>query len=67
MTVTVNGEKREIPDETMLGDVLRMLGITNVAGIAIAVNACVIPRSLCASRRVREGDAIEIVRAVAGG
>jgi sulfur carrier protein len=67
MRITVNGEEREFPEDIGLSEVLSALGVNGAAGIAVAVNASVVSRSAREHYRVRAGDAIEIVRAVAGG
>ena len=66
MNVLVNGEPRSLAEGSTLAQALDDLGIGH-SGIAIAVNADVIPRARVAEVRLREGDALEIVKAVAGG
>ncbi len=66
MKVTLNGEPREFAQEMMLGALLRELGVP-AAGIAVALNERVVPRAVLDRQPVADGDAIEIIRAVAGG
>ena len=66
MNATVNGAARELPEGTTLGALLRKLGVEGVA-IAIAVNERVVPRATFEAHRLSEGDAVEIIRAAAGG
>lgn len=66
MKATVNGTPRELPDEMTVGALLVMLGSAR-AGIAVALNERVVRRSDYDNDRVREGDRIEIITAVAGG
>jgi sulfur carrier protein len=49
-----------------LADLLAALGI-NLDGIAIAVNDAVVPRNAYKGHRLRDGDRIEIIKAVSGG
>jgi sulfur carrier protein len=66
MTVSVNGEPREIADGTMLGELIAFLGVRR-EGMAVARNDDVVARSAVDATPLREGDAIEIIAAVAGG
>jgi len=66
ITLTVNGEKRQLPAETGLISFLRELDV-DVRLVAVAHNGDVIPRKYHASVRLREGDTLEIVRMVGGG
>jgi thiamine biosynthesis protein ThiS len=63
---TINGERRELVAGMTLGALLRELGIAT-DGIAVAVNAQVVRRAELDRRELREGDDVEIIRAVAGG
>ncbi|HEY6487087.1 MAG TPA: sulfur carrier protein ThiS [Candidatus Cybelea sp.] len=66
MKATVNGELHELPDEVTIGALLDILGSPR-AGIAVAQNDCVVPRAQYDTNRLREGDRLEIITAVAGG
>lgn len=66
MNLTVNGEARSVPDGATIDDVLATLAIRR-EGVAVALNDDVIPRTQHAARRVHDGDALEIIVAVAGG
>jgi len=63
---TINGESREIGGEATVERILSDLHIPP-AGTAVAVNDRVVPKAEHATYRVREGDRIEIIVAVAGG
>ena len=68
MKIRVNGEEREYPGEPMLPALLTELGIdASAPGVAVAVNARVVPRRQFDSIALAEGDRVEIVRAVQGG
>jgi len=66
MKATINGEHRELPDGITLGQALRELGVAT-AGIAVAVNERVAARTEFDRHYLCDGDAVEIIRAVAGG
>ena len=66
ITLTVNGKRREASGPMSVPDYLTEIGVTQKA-IAIAHNGAVIPRAELASVTLRDGDALEIVRAVGGG
>jgi len=66
MKATVNGELRDLPDGLTMEGLLAHLQ-TPERGIAVAKNDRVVRRATFASEVVREGDRIEIIRAVAGG
>ncbi len=66
MNATINGERRTLPDGTTVQDLLRDLDVP-ATGIAVAVNEHVVRRATFAVHALADGDAIEIIRAVAGG
>jgi sulfur carrier protein len=66
MTVRVNGVERELPAGTTLGELIAALGVRR-EGIAVARNDDVVARGVLDSTALAEGDAIEIIAAVAGG
>ncbi|GIV77743.1 sulfur carrier protein ThiS [Litorilinea aerophila] len=66
-TITVNGEPQPYQEQTV-AELLQAREIPpDRPGIAVAVNATVIPRSRWHEHRLQPGDRVEIVRAVAGG
>jgi sulfur carrier protein len=67
MTVTLNGNPTELPDEATLIDAVNAAGESERRGVAVAVGGEVVPRGEWASRRLSEGEEIEVVRAVQGG
>ena len=66
MRARVNGVERELPDGTTVAELLRELGATQ-DGLAVALNEHVVRKSLHGATPIAEGDAVEIIRAVAGG
>ena len=65
MLVIINGEEQQTSATTVLG-LLEDLSL-QVSGVAVAVNARVIPKSQLSEFLLSEGDAIEIIQAVGGG
>lgn len=66
MTVIVNGEMLEIPGNTNLAALLKMLELTS-ARVAIELNQNVIRRIAWENTVLQENDRIEIVHFVGGG
>jgi sulfur carrier protein len=66
VTITVNGEQRELSDGTSLDSLLEALGVRR-DGTAVALNDDVVPRARHAATVLRGGDRLEIIVAVAGG
>jgi sulfur carrier protein len=66
VTLTVNGEPREVGDGTTLDALIETLGVRR-DGIAAALNDEVVPRARHAGTALRDGDRLEIIVAVAGG
>lgn len=66
MKATVNGTPHDLPEETTVGALLELLGSPRT-GVAVARNDCVVRRTEYDSDRLRDGDRIEIITAVAGG
>ena len=66
MTITVNGESREVAGGATLDALLDTLGV-RADGTAVALNDAVVPRARHAATALHEGDRLEIIVAVAGG
>ena len=64
--VTLNGESRELPEGATVETAVRELGEPD-RGVAVAVDGEVVPRGDWASTRVRDGQQVEVLRAVQGG
>jgi thiamine biosynthesis protein ThiS len=64
--VTVNGSQRELAEEVSLTSFLDSIEV-DLRAVAVAHNGEVVPRDRCAEVRLRDGDALEIVRMVGGG
>ena len=66
MTVTVNGERREVPDGLTLRGLVEALGLAD-GPVAIERNREVVPRAQHAATPLAEEDVLEIVHFVGGG
>jgi sulfur carrier protein len=66
LSLTVNGEPREVDDGTTVARLLGELGLAP-PGIAVAVNQRVVRAANLSGHALREGDTVEIIRAAAGG
>lgn len=66
MRVAVNGEEREMVEGTTVGALVAELG-RSPKGMAVAVNAEVVPRSQWEAVPLRAGDRIEVLSAAQGG
>jgi sulfur carrier protein len=63
--ITVNGEPRELAGT--VEELLDALGVEVRRGMAVAVDATVVPRGAWSTTRVDDGARVEIVTAVQGG
>jgi sulfur carrier protein len=66
VTITVNGDQRDLAHGTTLESLLETLGVRR-DGTAVALNDDVVPRTRHAATVLRSGDRLEIIVAVAGG
>jgi len=66
MKLIVSGIEREFENAMNLNDLIDHL-VPNATGVAVAVNEEVVRRSGWPAWELRDGDRIEIVRAVQGG
>lgn len=66
MNVVLNGKPAELPDGATVADVLARLQAPD-RGVAVAIDAEVVPRSQWDSVTLADGVAIEVVQAVQGG
>lgn len=64
--LTVNGEEKRLEGVATVADLLNGLGL-EPTGIAVAVNMEIVRRGAYGETRLKEGDEVEIVRAVGGG
>ncbi|MBX3200018.1 MAG: sulfur carrier protein ThiS [Labilithrix sp.] len=66
MKLTINGVVKDVPDELTVRELVVHLGLGG-GPVAVEQNREIVPRAEHATRRVAEGDAIEIVHFVGGG
>jgi thiamine biosynthesis protein ThiS len=66
VTVTINGERREIPDGLNVTALLEHLGMMENR-VAIERNRDILPRARWQETQVGAGDSFEIVQFVGGG
>ncbi|MBI0294270.1 sulfur carrier protein ThiS [Streptomyces sp. PRKS01-29] len=66
MTVSVNGEPREVPEGTTLDRLVATL-TQAPSGVAAAVNETVVPRAQWPATPLGDGDRVEVLTAVQGG
>jgi sulfur carrier protein len=64
--VTINGESRELAAGATVATAVRELGADG-RGVAVALDGEVVPRAEWASTEVRDGQQLEVLRAVQGG
>ena len=68
VSITVNGEARDVPAGLALPDVLRRLDLDpERTGVAVAKNGAVVRRSAWAETEVADGDDLEVITATQGG
>jgi len=66
MTVTINGERRDIAEPTSVAELLGLLEVST-GRVAVEINEEVVPRVAFAARQLAAGDRIEVVHFVGGG
>jgi thiamine biosynthesis protein ThiS len=64
--VSVNGESRDVPDDTTVAVLLEQLQL-NVRHVAVEVNRELVPRAAHCEHVLQHGDELEIVTLVGGG
>lgn len=68
LSVTINGDRRELPSGTTLAGVVASLpGAPEGRGVAVAVEGEVVPRARWPTTELRDGASVEVVVAVQGG
>ena len=66
--VLLNGERRELPAEATVAVAVHMSGAPEGGrGVAVALDGEVVPRGQWATTEVRDGQELEVLRAVQGG
>ena len=64
----VNGEEKEFERELTVMELLEAMKVKfREVGLAVAINEEIVPKSEYQTRKVKEGDRVEIVQLVGGG
>ena len=66
MDIAINGTVRRIESPCTVSELIDQLGL-NPAGVAVAVNQSVVPRSNRVRHALMPFDSVEIIQAVGGG
>jgi len=66
MTITLNGQKKELKEDVTVLELLQELGIENKP-LALELNLKVLPKAKYAVTHLKDGDRIEIIHFVGGG
>lgn len=66
MRIEVNGEAREVEQDSSLSSLLGALGVGD-GPVAVERNRQIVPRAEHASTLLHEGDVLEVVHFVGGG
>lgn len=66
MQIELNGQPRDIPDETDVAGLLVLLELAD-RRVAVEVNREIVPRGAHAGHRLKAGDRVEVVQAIGGG
>ncbi len=67
MDILLNGEKAQVKEGALLGELLRERIGEEARGIAVAVNNAVVRRAEWQARRLQEGDVVLLIQAAQGG
>jgi sulfur carrier protein len=69
MKVVVNGTERDVPERATVAELVRGLASDGAdgRGLAVAVEAEVVPRSEWEARELSAGERVEVVGAIQGG
>ena len=66
MDIILNGDSREIPEQTSAAGLLQALGLSG-RRLALEINCEIVPRSRFDHHMIQPGDRVEIVHAIGGG
>lgn len=66
MNIEINGEIREVPQETTISQLLEELGLLG-RRVAVEVNRELVPRGLHPTTKLHADDKVEVVTLVGGG
>jgi thiamine biosynthesis protein ThiS len=66
MLITVNGEKKEVPEGLTISSLLQFLKV-QPERVAVELNLDIVKKDRYSTTPVKEGDSVEIVSFMAGG
>lgn len=66
MNITLNGEKKEIPDNATVSGLLEFLKIQHQR-VAVELNLEIVKKDRFSTTVIQEGDSLEVVSFMAGG
>ncbi len=66
ISVELNGEAHELPDEATVADAVAAAGAPD-RGVAVAVDGEVVPRAAWPETQLAHGQRVEVLQAVQGG
>jgi sulfur carrier protein len=68
MRIELNGQSRELPDGSTLADAVRAAGAeAGARGVAVALDAEVVPRGEWTATKLEEDGKVEVLAAIQGG
>jgi len=67
MEIVVNSKSATIADDCTIIEYLKSLGLADKKAMAVAVNGEIVRKDQYIGFIIREGDSLEIVRAIGGG
>ena len=67
MEIVVNSKSVTVADDCTITEYLKSLGLADKKAIAVAVNGEIVRKDEYMSFIIRQGDSLEIVRAIGGG
>ncbi|MGD9850393.1 MAG: sulfur carrier protein ThiS [Nitrospirales bacterium] len=66
MRITLNGESKEVVPDLSVGTLLQQLEL-QPDRVAVEINLSILDRSMFPTRKIQEGDRIEIISFIGGG
>jgi thiamine biosynthesis protein ThiS len=66
MNITLNGEKRDVPDGITILDLLEFLKVKH-GRVAVERNELIVKKDVYGTTAIEEGDSLEVVSFMAGG
>ena len=67
MTISVNSQPQDLPDNSTVSAVLQVIGITALNGIAVAINNHILKKEEWSSHELKPQDIVVLIRASQGG